>query len=145
MAVLSFVDVDFDSVLGRAIDTTMRREPIARIECLGLDEGEAVVLGDSGRLEAVFSDLLLACVRRTPRGGAIRVALRRELRAWAVHIEHPISVVRGHGTASGIDGELDFARVVMDAHAGTVSADDDVTRGVYVLRVSLPAPPTPAG
>jgi hypothetical protein len=145
MAVLSLVDVDFDSVLGRAIDTTMRHAPIARIECLGLDEDEAVVLGDRGRLEAAFSGLLLACVRRTPRGGAIRVALRRELRAWAVQIEHPMSVVRGHGTTSDIDGELDFARVVMDAHAGTVSADDDVARGVHVVRVSLPAPSASPG
>jgi hypothetical protein len=135
----SLADVDFDSIIGRAIDSTMRHEPIARIECLGLHDGEAVVLGDRDRLEAAFSGLLLACVRRTRRGAAVRVVLRRESGRWSVQIEHPTSPARQHSGATNLDGELTFARDVIDAHAGTVSAVDDPTRGVYVLRVSVPA------
>ena len=138
---LEFAPVDLKDVARCALDIVQPDADAKRIT-IGIDEDPAigVVLGDSGRLNQVASNLLANAVKFTPEGGAIYVRLHRvngmvemivtdtgqgippELltTVFEPFRQADAATTRVHG---GLGLGLSIVKHLVEAHGGTVRAD----------------------
>ncbi len=75
---LTLQSIDLASVARRAVDTVSPAARVKEIRIVDSMDGDAgPILGDSGRIQQVLWNLLSNAVKFTPRGGQVRIALRR--------------------------------------------------------------------
>ena len=115
--------VDLGGVVEAAVDSV---EPAALARGLRLQkviDSAATVVGDSGRLQQVFWNLLTNAVKFTPQGGSVRVVM---------------SLVDSHAEVSVIDtGQGMSAEFLMHAFERFRQADSAATRGTSGLGLGL--------
>jgi hypothetical protein len=133
---LAMRELDVDGVLGAAIDTAARNESGVQVVCAGIGDHAALVVGDRDGLARAFERLLSVAVRSSRRGATVTVALRREERAWSIHVEHPVR--SDLDPMVGADCRIRLASVgaVLHAHRGSYRAA--IQSGVRTLVVTLP-------
>lgn len=148
--------VDFAAVVTTSIASAQANADDKSIQIdVSLCPLRAVVVGDARRLQQVVVNLLANAVKITPKGGLIRVQLRRE-DATAVlllqdngrgipadllpHIfdrfrQAEVSAARSTG---GLGLGLAIVRHVVEAHGGTVKAESAGAGSGATFTVSLP-------
>jgi len=134
-------------------------QPVIEAKHINVDietsPGLSTVFGDSSRLQQVIWNLLSNAVKFTPEGGTVRVRLHTAFgRAEMVvadsgegipaeflpHVFEPFrqadaSTTRTH---AGLGLGLSIVRQIIEAHGGTVSAENNPTGRGAVFTVSLP-------
>jgi signal transduction histidine kinase/CheY-like chemotaxis protein len=143
----------------QAIEPTARAQ---QIDCaLDAPPGPLPVRGDRVRLDQVFNNLLTNAVKYTPRGGAVRVGLRREggaalvtfadsgvgiapemlERVFELFAQADHSLARSQG---GMGLGLTLARNLARLHGGDIEASSEGAGRGSTFTVRLPAePPEP--
>jgi PAS domain S-box-containing protein len=137
---LTMTPVDLRAVLNATLDS---QRPAAQAKNLKLemaaDAPEAVVIGDVGRLQQVFLNILTNAVKFTPSGGAVRLALVREQDSARVTVEDTGEGIapeflpyvfdrfrQADGTSTrnhmGLGLGLAIVKHVVEMHSGTVHA-----------------------
>ena len=116
--------------------------------------------GDEALLQRLILNLLDNAIKFTPRGGAVHVALAREVDGYRITVRDTGGGVapeartrifdrfwRGNGAASGEEREggaglgLAIARWVAEAHAGAIElADSSPAGSTFAVRLPLAAP-----
>ena len=152
---LDFERVDLVPVLQAAADSVRPAADAKTINLLISAPPEVVLLGDSGRLQQVFSNLLVNAVKFTPHGGHIQVRLTRagahaQIRIiddgegieadFLPHIfdrfrQAERTKDRSHG---GLGLGLAIVRELVNGHGGTVTADSPGKRRGSTFTVMLP-------
>jgi PAS domain S-box-containing protein len=149
--------VDLVSVLHNAVDSV---RPAADAKGINLEisaPSELVLVGDSGRLQQVFSNILVNAVKFTARGGHIQVRLTRagshaQIRIiddgegieadFLPHIferfrQAESAKDRTHG---GLGLGLAIVRELVNGHGGTVTADSPGKGRGSTFTITLPIP-----
>ncbi len=147
-------------VLANALDSV---RPTAQAKGVRLatdfDAVLAPVLGDAGRLQQIFWNLLTNAVKFTPAGGEIRVVLRHAEQHLYVTVEdtgigisadflpHVFERFRQHDSSSsrrhsGLGLGLAIVRHLVELHGGTVTADSPGEGLGATFTVIIPAAPT---
>jgi PAS domain S-box-containing protein len=148
--------VDLTSVINAAVDTLRPAADAKQIRMyVTLDMGNATVLGDPVRLQQVVWNLVANAIKFMPKGGSVRVALRRV----NSHVEITVS-----DTGPGIDPDflphvferfrqadsatnkkfaglglgLSIVRHLVELHGGTVEAANGENGEGAVFTVNLP-------
>jgi PAS domain S-box-containing protein len=150
------VPIPVATVLREAVDAV---KPTADGKTLALelelDPFAGMVTADTARLQQIFSNLLTNAVKFTPRGGGVRVSLRRdgavvEIRVadtgvgispeFLPHIFEPFRQAdarfdRGHG---GLGLGLAIAKQLVDLHGGAIHAASDGAGRGAAFTIRLP-------
>jgi PAS domain S-box-containing protein len=150
--------VDLSAVLETVVDSI---RPAADAKGIMLDfsapAGSFVLIGDSGRLQQIFSNLLTNAVKFTPRAGHIQVRLTRtgsQARIQVIDNGEGIAVDflphifdrfrqaestkgRAHG---GLGLGLAIVRELVHAHGGTISAESPGKGHGSTFTMTLPIP-----
>ncbi|MCU0682193.1 MAG: ATP-binding protein [Polyangiaceae bacterium] len=162
--------VDVGQIIAAAVEAVL---PAAELKSIRLEpelDVRAMIAGDALRLQQVFRNLLSNAIKYTPRGGQVRVLLRRE----AAHVEAVVAdkgqgiepellphvfdqFRRADGAAvrrfGGLGLGLPIVRSIIELHGGTVKAASDGPRKGATFTVRLPtasaqaaneAPPRPS-
>jgi PAS domain S-box-containing protein len=156
--------VDPASIVRSAVESI---RPAARNRGLGLetaiDGRVGCVQGDPSRLQQVMSNLLTNAVKFTPRGGVVRVSVRRLAGGIAIEVTDTGRGISPHflphvferfrqadssttRTFGGLGIGLAIVRSLVELHGGTVDAESAGEGSGACFRVVLPAlcvPETP--
>jgi hypothetical protein len=135
-APLTLAELAVDALLGAAVDTAAENDSGVRVQCAGIGDDAALVIGDRSRLSRAFERLLSVAVRSSRRGGTVTVALRREQRAWSIHVEHPVRSDLDPVVGADCRTRLALVGAALHAHRGSYRAA--VQGGVRTLVVTLP-------
>jgi signal transduction histidine kinase len=147
---------DLAAIIDAAVEVSQPAAAAKRIEIEAtIDERPAMTSGDPDRLQQVIWNLLSNAVKFTPRGGTVRVHLRRDhgfiIRVedtgigidpgFLPHIFEPFrqadgSASREHG---GLGLGLAIVRQIVELHGGTVSARSEGPHRGAVFEVRLPS------
>src|SRR5262249_46951919 len=125
---LDRVPIDLRAVLRTAVDSARPAATARSIELtMAVDDREAWILGDAGRVEQVLGNLLSNAVKFTPRDGRIDVAL---------HTGGGLARIAVRDSGEGIAGE--FLPFVFDrfrqAQSGTNRPHGGLGLGLAVVR-----------
>ena len=153
---LEFAPVDLKDVARCALDIVQPDADAKRIS-IGIDEDPSIgiVLGDSGRLNQVATNLLANAVKFTPEGGAVYVRLHRVndrvemvvtdtgqgiAPEFLTAVFEPFrqadaATTRTHG---GLGLGLSIVKHLVEAHGGTVRADSAGPGNGATFTVRLP-------
>jgi hypothetical protein len=132
-APLSMGEVDIDALLGAAVDVALRNEAGVKIECAGIGDDDAVVIGDRARLERAFERLLSVAIRSCQRGATITVALVRRPHAWSIRVRHPVRVDLDADVSADCRLRLALIGAVLHAHRGSWSTAVDGSERTLVV------------
>lgn len=153
---LEIAQIDLAEVIEAAIESI---RPSAEAKSIRLEtelpENKATINGDAHRLQQVIWNLLSNAIKFTPKGGAVRVELRRihshieivvrdsgkgiELE-FLPHVfdrfsQADASTTRAHG---GLGLGLAIVRHLVELHGGTVSAESEGANKGATFKVTLP-------
>ncbi len=153
---LEVTEVDLAEILRSVVDS-MAAAATEKEVCIvrEIDIAPIVVSGDSTRLQQVFGNLLGNAIKFTPRGGEIRVVLRRKgTRAEArmsdtgegisaAGLPHVFERFRqddplASSTHGGLGLGLTIAKELVELHWGTITAESPGKGGGAVFTVTLP-------
>ncbi|HEU4535204.1 MAG TPA: ATP-binding protein [Polyangiaceae bacterium] len=153
--------VDVAQVINAAVEAVL---PTAEAKSIRLEpelESRAMIAGDSLRLQQVFRNLLSNAIKYTPRGGQVRLTLRRD----GPHVEAVVAdkgqgiepellphvfdqFRRADGPAGrrfgGLGLGLPIVRSIIELHGGTVKAASEGPRKGATFTVRLPTAPAQA-
>ena len=150
--------VDWDEVVGAAVDTARPAAEAKRIELdVHIDPTAGLFFGDAERLQQVVWNLVTNAVKFTPVGGQIRIRLWRheeEIRLSVTDTGEGIpahflpsmfeafrqadgSAARRHG---GLGLGLSIVKHLVEAHGGTISADSAGPGRGSTFVITLPIP-----
>ncbi len=151
--------VEVGALVETAIDTV---RPAANAKGLALqsviDPRAGAVMGDPGRLGQVFNNLLTNATKFTPKGGAVRVVVRRvdssvEILvrdnglgiepAFLPHVFERFRQADGSSTRAqgGLGLGLAICRSLVELHGGTIGADSEGPGKGATFTVRLPVTP----
>ncbi|XXF78036.1 PAS domain-containing protein [Myxococcaceae bacterium GXIMD 01537] len=150
--------VDLAGVVGAALEV-VRPHAEQKAVALHVDVGPGggPLLGDPGRLQQVFWNLLVNAVKFTPSGGRVDVELRREEDSWAVRVRdsgqgiRPENLTRlferfwqADGSSTREHGGLGLGLAIVHhlvgLHGGSVSAHSAGPGLGATFQVRLPVP-----
>jgi signal transduction histidine kinase/ActR/RegA family two-component response regulator len=153
---LELIPVDLTAVIAAAVETV---RPAADVKTIGiglnLEAGPGAVMGDSDRLQQVFTNLLANAVKFTPNGGRVEVRLERAGSRVRVTVSDtgqgiapellPViferfrqvdsSMTRAHG---GLGLGLAIVRHLVELHGGAVEAASPGLGQGATFTVTLP-------
>jgi signal transduction histidine kinase/CheY-like chemotaxis protein len=156
-----------DKVVEAALGSVHPAAVAKRIDLrVDVERGEAMVLGDPGRLQQVMWNLLSNAVKFTPSGGTVRVMLGRDGDDVVIRVadsgigiepeflphvfdrfrQQDASITRSHG---GLGLGLSIARQLVELHGGTIAVSSPGPHAGTTFTVRLPlaepqAVPSPA-
>ena len=156
---LNIAPVDLRDLIGGAVETV---RPAADAKSIGLrvsiDNNVADLAGDAARLRQVLWNLLANAVKFTPAGGCVEVTVKDgptdlEIRVrdsgpgidqdFLPHVFEPFR--RGESlttrTVGGLGLGLAIVRHIVEAHGGTVTADNaDGAGAIFLVRLPTARP-----
>lgn len=143
--------VSLGEVLYKAVEALKPRMEKAKIQLIqDLDDG-ATVTGNAMQLQQAFANLLLNAVQAMPRGGQLRVALRKRRKTVKVIISDtgpgipeeeldkifdPFYTTKGLGKGTGLG--LFITHMIISGHDGRIEVESEPGRGSTFI-VDLPA------
>ncbi len=148
--------VDLTTVINAAVETLRPAAEAKNIRMhVTLDFGSGSVLGDPMRLQQVVWNLVSNAVKFVPRGGSVRIALRRVNSHFEIQISdsgpgidkeflpHVFERFRQADSTpnkmySGLGLGLSIVRHLVELHGGTVEAANSPEGGGAVFTVHLP-------
>jgi signal transduction histidine kinase/ActR/RegA family two-component response regulator len=150
--------VDLAQVVASAIEAVGPSAEAKAIRVEASLDARATIAGDSLRLQQVFRNLLSNAIKFTPKGGQVRVLLRREggfVEAVVADkgqgiepelLPHMFDQFRGAGgrRPGGLGLGLPIVRSIIELHGGTVEAHSEGPRKGASFTVRLPTAPARA-
>jgi PAS domain S-box-containing protein len=150
--------VELPGVVQAAVEVVRPRAEQKRVTLTVMEAGPGQVLGDPGRLQQVFWNLLVNAVKFTPEGGRVEVRIERGEGEWRVQVKdsgqgisaaalpHLFerfwqadgSSTREHG---GLGLGLAIVRHLVELHGGSVEAESaGLGKGAtFMVRLPMPA------
>jgi signal transduction histidine kinase len=147
------------SALVEAVVESLRPSTAAKAVTLNVaaPAGPVILIGDSGRLQQIFSNLLTNAIKFTPRGGHVQVRLTRSSSQAQVQVAdngegieadflpHIFDRCRQAETASdrvhgGLGLGLAIVRELVHAHGGNIVAESPGKGQGSTFTVTLPIP-----
>ena len=156
---LELEPVHLVDVLEMAIEALRPTADAREIQLLPtLDPGAGPILGDASRLQQVVWNLLANAVKFTPRGGSVRIGLRRDQSFVELSVEdtgqgikpafipHVFERFRQADSSSdrrhgGLGIGLAIARHITELHGGTIAVMSEGEGRGAKFTVRLPLPP----
>ena len=156
---VSLAQVDLANVVDMAVETVRAAADAKRLDiAVDIERGSSTLRGDGERLQQVVWNVLANAVKFTPKGGHIRIGLRRVESTLELTVEddgigippeflpsvfesfrqYDGSSSRSHG---GLGLGLSIARHIVELHGGTIQAESRGTGLGALLRVTLPISP----
>jgi signal transduction histidine kinase len=152
---LEHVPINLDDVAADAAAALAQPAAAAGVQ-IELDPEPAPAVGDPARLRQLVMILLDNAIRHSPRGGAVRVAVRRSGEAASVAVEDAGPGVkpedrprvfdrfwRAPGAPAGGTGlGLAIAKWIAEHHEGSISVGESAAGGAR-FEVTIPSQPVP--